>query len=176
LGSGSIDIVDNGGINVSVSGNQILLENAHQTIQSMTDTFFGTLNVDDVIKWDGSSFVNGVLAVSNISGLQTLLDGKSSIGGVKSITADYSVIPADMNYVLVVDSVTPVNIEVSQAVCVPGFTFAIYQKDVGQATILQNDMVIRTPNVGHNKTASQYAVVSCLSVDGVDLVIAGATA
>ena len=54
------NIVNAGGIGVAINNtdNTIELTNQNASIIDMNDTFFGTLSPNDIIKWDGTNWVN----------------------------------------------------------------------------------------------------------------------
>lgn len=74
-------LVNAGGIGVAINGDNVELTNQHVNIADMNDTFFGTLVANDLIQWDGTSWINvqpTTLPISTAS--QAALDLKQDKG------------------------------------------------------------------------------------------------
>lgn len=159
-------ILDNGGINVTSDANNVLLENAHRTIQSMTDTFFGALVLNDLIQWDGASWVNiqpSTLPISNAT--QTALNGKQDtlVSGTNIKTVNGNSLLGSGNVVITSSSafayyetavnytallsdftinVTAANVQITLPTAVgnTGYVFNIKNSSDGEIEILPNGL------------------------------------
>lgn len=84
-------LVNAGGIGVAINGDNVELTNQHVNIADMNDTFFGTLVANDLIQWDGTSWINvqpTTLPISTAS--QAALDLKEDSSNKSTLASEFA--------------------------------------------------------------------------------------